>query len=159
MARHKGLPGPGVLTRKVKESAGHVENEGVQVLEEMMIEGADLMRDIIETSGTGSQWTHEYPNPPWAHGHNGRTGSIGGRVASGDMVNALDAKVSRSSKGAKGTFGWTDWREDYFVMQDRGFTHKEAHRKIKGMFALQDARSMITKLLSRELQRVVKGKR
>lgn len=97
-------------------------------------EGEKLIEDKIKTSGTGETWSRTY-----SRGGIDRSGSIGGRVWTGKMINAVNGKTSSSPNMATAQFGWTDGAEPYYLYQEYGFDHNRAQRHIRGMFALSDA--------------------
>lgn len=82
--------------------------------------GADVARDVVETSGTGYQ---------------GRRG----RVDTGIMVGAIDADSSESAGIIEGRFGWLKGTPYYLIFQEYGFRHYITGELIEGMRALREA--------------------
>ena len=89
-------------------------NTGAALVVESAAIGAEVMQQIIETTGTG-----------W----DGRLGPADGRIDSGDMVDDVSYDkvahrgASRSSgRGSRSArFGWIKNYKDYYGYQDQGF--------------------------------------
>lgn len=113
---------------KIQELEDHQE----KVAREAVEYGAELMREFINTRGTGRTWER-----PWG----GRDGSYPGRVNSETMLNAVTTRVVKDSAGrTQAHFGWLTVREDYFRYQEGGFKHNiKPNHNVKGMYALVDA--------------------
>lgn len=114
--------------------------------EESLAEGKSDMRHSIETRGTGKTWQRAW---------NGRTGSYPGRVASGDMLNAVEGKITaRRPEMIEGILGWADGSPDYFRYQNIGFRHVMAQTDVAGMRALRDASDLLRADLIERLGRI-----
>lgn len=99
--------------------------------QESLDNGKTDMQHSIETRGTGKTWQRTW---------NGRAGSYPGRVDSGDMLHAVEGKItSRHSASIEGILGWADGSPDYFRYQNIGFYHRMAQTDVAGMQALRDA--------------------
>lgn len=101
------------------------------VIESSVAEGADDMRQMIMTRGTGRTWSRPGPS--------GRQGSYPGRVDSGDMLNGVGSSFRRAGR-SEGRFGWLGGDpKGYYALQEGGFQHVSGI-DVPGMYALQDAR-------------------
>lgn len=125
--------------------------DGVEeAMEDAGIEGEELMRHLIETRGTGRQWSR-----PW--GPNGRTASTPGRDDTGKMKRAVGSRTLRKGGSAQVRFGWVSGtREDYFRYQESGFHNELVGIDVPGMYALQDARDETLNKLKDRLARLAK---
>lgn len=85
----------------------------------------------INTSGTGRTWA--YPSP------NGRAGSYGGRVDTGEMRDQFGSNVEEGAGSVEGKFGWLEGTPFYFLFQEYGFRHWITGELIEGMQALREA--------------------
>lgn len=123
--------------------------DGVEgIIRENMDEGAKLMREMIETRGTGRTWKY-----PW----NGRHGSYPGRDDTGHMKNSVSSNTTVSERGrVTGRFGWLGKREDYFGFQEGGFEHVEAGITVEGMYAMQDSADFILNQVKEDIRRTVR---
>lgn len=129
-----------------KSIMGEIED----ALEESLNEGADEMRGMIESRGTGNQWSRPGPS--------GRTGSYPGRVDSGNMLNDVESQISdRGDNYVEGWLGWKDNSPLYYRLQENGFNHRLAGRDIPGMMALRDAAEETEKILEDKLRRIGNG--
>lgn len=128
--------------KRVEETQRHVVQDAMEY-------GASLMREFIETRGTGRTWSR-----PWY----GREGSYPGRVHTGGMLNAVTTRLVVDSAGrTQGHFGWLDQREDYFRYQEGGFQHKMAGHYVEGMYAMVDSAEEAFRYLQEELDRGIRG--
>ena len=126
---------------------------------ELANEGADKMREYIETRGvygmTGRIWNRRF---------NGRDRSAPGRVDSGKMLDAVGIKIQKGANKTFSIFGWVGEFEEYFRAQEYGFS-KGGFRppiEVPGMFALRDARRYVENILPRLAKkyenRIARGK-
>jgi hypothetical protein len=105
-----------------------------KVVSDMTLEGQDMLKDMIRTRGTGKTWSRTYVK-------NGisRSASRPGRVWTGDMLDNIEEDVNVSADAVMGSFGWINTYEDYYGLQDVGFTQSRTGIEIAGMFAMADA--------------------
>jgi len=110
--------------------------------------GRDAMREAVETRGTGKTWKH-----PWR----GRSGSIPGRVDSGDMLDGVKGEVTeRTRHSVTGVVGWDDDSEAYMAFQDQGFRHVLTGEYVEGMMALRDGSELAKTSLIADLEQIVR---
>lgn len=133
-----------------------VDEAGQEALTQASERGAEYVRYLISTRGTGKQWTGDWSRFP--NGVAGRTASTPGRVATGEMLDAVDSWVSRG--GADGrtrmAFGFTRARQEYFLAQEGGFRHPITGESVEGMHAVSDAAEYIKDQLAEELPKHLK---
>lgn len=138
----------GFFTDRFEVYVDRVDNAARDALEEAVEYGEELMVDFIETRGAFKQTKRVWTSTD----RYGRRKSSPGRVASGRMVTSVKNRV-KSVKGlAIGRFGWLDDKQNYFALQEQGFTHVGITRegddgKVPGMFALRDASDLAFKKL------------
>jgi len=101
-----------------------------ELVEQIADEGQKLVYGFIETRGTGRVWARAY---------NGRDASAPGRDATGNMKNSVEQRSSSGSTAAVASFGWLDHYEEYFGLQEGGFTQDHTGIKIEAMNAIHDA--------------------
>jgi len=101
-----------------------------QLVEQIADEGQKLVRGFIETRGTGRVWRRAY---------NGRNASAPGRDATGHMKKSVKQRSSSGSTAAVASFGWLDNYEEYFGLQEGGFTQEHTSIKIEAMNAIHDS--------------------
>lgn len=92
----------------------------VDIAQDTAEEGAEMVRDRIETSGTLKSGKR-------------------GRIVTGDMLAAVRSEVTATPTLVTAEFGWLHEFRSYFGYQDAGFTHARSSEEIPGMMALQDA--------------------
>lgn len=97
-----------------------VKESIINIAQDTADEGAEMVRDRIETSGTVKSGKR-------------------GRIETGAMLAAVRSEVTVTPKVITAAFGWLNTFSDYFGFQDRGFTHYRSNEEIPGMMALQDA--------------------
>lgn len=122
------------------------------IVEDTIDESAVIMKDIIMSTGTDKMW-----KSPWRGRNSGmvRYGSTTARFDAGLMVKAVKARMKeRTSTSARGEFGWLDSQEDYYVYQDKGFTHWITGDKIPAMNALRDAATYARTTIEKRLRDV-----
>lgn len=131
-----------------------IEESNEQAMQAAMDTGAQVMKDLIETRGTGRTWSRTW----YGKSGNPRTGSYPGRVDSGDMLNAVDSWVGTGQSGrTQGRFGWINNREDYFRFQEGGFKHNITSENVEGMYAVLDAYEAAMVVYKEELNRGIRG--
>ena len=139
---------------------GKVEkhNEMVeQVFREGAALGEQIIKDRIETAGTGREWEGNWETAP--HGTAGRHSSDPGRDASGEMKSAVHSWYSTGKDGkSRMAFGWTNpsQRKEYFLFQEGGFDHAITGEHIEGMYAVSDAAQFVFDYVHEELDRRMK---
>lgn len=92
----------------------------IEIAQDTADEGAEMVRDRIETSGTVKSGKR-------------------GRIETGAMLAAVRSEVTVTPTVITAAFGWLNTFSDYFGYQDRGFIHYRSGEEIPGMMALQDA--------------------
>jgi hypothetical protein len=98
-------------------------DQAEKIMEDVTKEGADLMRQYIETRGTP------------------KSGKAG-RIESAEMLNAVQSAVHRNPKSVRGEFGWGvsgGPHEKYFDYQENGFRHWRSGENVPPMHAQLDA--------------------
>jgi len=101
-----------------------------ELVEQIADEGQKLVYSFIETRGTGRVWARAY---------NGRDASAPGRVASGQMRGDVEQRSSSGKGAAIASFGWLDNYEEYYGLQEGGFTQDRTGIEIEAMNAIHDA--------------------
>lgn len=119
-----------------------------EAVQDAVIEGEKLVKERIETSGLGVEWKRS---------HNGRTMSSPGRVDTRQMLDSVESDFKVEGNGAVGRFGWLTTFERYFGLQEGGFFHKQANRKIRGMYAMQDAADQVMETLEQRIDGILRG--
>lgn len=100
------------------------------IMDDVMTEAAAKMRDFIASRGLENS-------------------EGAGRIKSGQMLNAVDARVSSGGDVIEGTFGWLESGEIYFLAQEEGAVLWNGG-VIMPMLALHDAGQWaITEFISR----------
>ena len=120
--------------------------------------GEEVIKDNIQNRQTGKMWAGDHSSRP--HGHPSRAGSYDGRVASGNMVNAVGHWVSEMGKDGKARMavGWTNpaSREPYFMFQELGgFQESRPWAGVEGMFAVQDGVAETFDVMNHEIRKVL----
>lgn len=114
-----------------------IEKVAEVAVEETIVESAKQMKTMIRTRGTNRQWSGYYIGRSGVpRNHSGR-----GRVDSGNMVDSVRSQYVLDRPNIKtGEFGWIDGDpEDYFLKQEKGFTHQLTGQFIEPMNALRDS--------------------
>lgn len=120
-----------------------------QIVQEAAEDGKRIMREKIETSGLGVEWSRADKY--------GRTSSSPGRVASGKMRDAIDSEYKRDGDSAEARIGWLNEFEDYFGYQEGGFYHVNANRAIRGMNIMEETADELLEDIERKLNGVFRG--
>lgn len=142
-----------------------------QIMEELTLEaaqeGAEKMRELVETKGTGEQWTKPLRAKEKPPRGNLKDYSEPGRVNTGNMRDLIRARVQRGEKQVQAAFGWIDpldANDKYILAQEYGFSAGgfRPPKSIAGMFARRDARlyvqtQVIPRLLRKYTKRLLKG--
>lgn len=127
-------------------------NEELETEAEAVAEfGQELVREAIETRGTGRVWKRTYYKNGVSRG-----ASLPGRVWTGKMRDSVKNKVNASGTEIVASYGWIDNYEDYFGQQEAGFTH-ETGVKVPGMFAMADSVEPVRKRVIEGLRRIARG--
>lgn len=105
--------------------------------------GEMIMKDNIETGGTGEHWRGNHDGRPHQR-LTGRQESSPGRVASGAMLSAVGSWVSPSGKDNKARMGvgFTNSNKtpEYARFQERGGVQgSPPFLYVEGMFAIENA--------------------
>jgi hypothetical protein len=112
-------------------------------------ESAFLMRETIMTTGTNKDWGKSWPSR--AQGRKSSSGPA--RFDTGEMRDSVDSQIIRSSRRiVSGEFGWLRNQQDYFIYQDKGFTHFGG-AVIPAMNALRDAFTYAVTTIDSELKK------
>lgn len=127
------------------------------VAEQVAEEGQEMLQGMIQDPARGT-------NRTWKRSYNGRKGGFHGRVADGQMLADIDEDVVRfGSDAVVASFGWIHHYQDYYGMQDVGFTHEYAKEEdgsdivIKGMFIMRDAEDLMVKRASDLIKRSIRA--
>lgn len=112
------------LETRLRAMEKGLEADSVRIVDKAINRGADLMRQYIQTRGTG------FEDRP-------------GRVDEGYMLGDVAAsEVIKDRKGVRGKFGWGvtgSPAQDYYVYQENGFRHWRSGKDVPPMHALLDA--------------------
>lgn len=139
---------PGAMGAWYRSKMAKVQDGIDEAMEDAGQMGEDLMKEYIQTRGTGRIWA--YPR-------NGRDGSYPGRVDSGKMLRAVGHRTLNRGGSKQLRIGWVSGtREDYFWLQDEGFEHPNG-MTIEGMNSLQDATEAALNDLMVNLRREVRN--
>lgn len=125
-----------------------------EAMSDVVTHGAERMKEMIETRGTGKKWVADWSN--WPHGKSGRDGSYPGRVASGQMRDDVKDNVEVGARKVSGAFGWVDGTETYYLAQELGFHHAITGSHVDGMHALRDAAEEADEMFYDEIGNAVK---
>lgn len=135
-----------MLNGKIDKAGSTIQ----ETVEEAIQAGAFLMQETIMTKGTNKQWSGFWPSR--AQGRKDR--STTARFDTGEMRDSVQSRLLVSTKRrASGEFGWLTNQEDYFVYQDKGFTHRNG-QIIPAMNALRDARSYAISVVKQRMKRM-----
>lgn len=138
----------GDLVRWYRSKMTRVEEGVDEAMDDAGQFGEDLMKQYIETRGTGRVWSRPSAS--------GRDRSTPGRVDSGKMRDAVGHRKTTQGGSRQLRIGWVSGtREDYFQFQETGFTHVSGV-PVEGMHALQDATDAALTQLMQDLRRNVK---
>lgn len=145
---YEGRGGKDVV-RWFRQKMERIEAGNADAIENSVEYGATVMKGLIETRGTGRQWTRPDSFGRWS--------SSPGRVASGTMRDSVASSFNKTAKGnAVGRFGWLKNREDYFRYQEGGFEHPSGIT-VEGMYAMTDAYEEMRQKLEAEIGRNLRG--
>lgn len=130
----------------------HIEDVSVEAVDQATDDGVTIMKELIETRGTGKTWSST-----WFGGD--RTASMPGRVDTGHMRDSVTKNpVKVSGKGnIYGGFGWLHHRDDYFAYQEGGFEHWRTGEYVEGMYAMVDAAELAFGQLQDHLRKGING--
>ena len=155
-----------INTSPLEKAFQQMGRDAPRVMEELVLEaaqeGAEKMKEFVETRGTEEQWTKPLrakENP--ARGSY-KDYSYPGRVNTGNMRDLIRARVQRGPKQVQAAFGWLDPfspEDRYIEAQDNGFTKGgfRPDKTVRGMFARRDARLYVqTKVLPRLVRKYTK---
>ena len=143
---------PGALLADFGKVVAATEEGAQRVIKDGADRGADNMREMIASRGTGNNWSGDFGSFP--NGYPGRTASKPGRVASGTM---LDAVGSEMIDKATSQFGWTKEQIEYFLYQEYGWSnHNLTGNPVEGMFALQDSFDEVKAWVDTEMRKMLK---
>lgn len=128
-----------------------IDRVAEQVVEEAVEYGADAVREIIQSSGTGNSWDESWDS--FSHATVGRYSSAPGRVASGLMGQSVGDTVDTvPGQIVVGSFGWLgESVPDYFLAQEGGFTHNITGQQVEGMYAIADGGDLAYNYLDNRL--------
>jgi hypothetical protein len=156
-------------------SLDKVDKSSIAAMQDLQIEaakaGANKMKEIIETRGTGRVWSRdmrakEFPAPGVG---NLRSSSSPGRVNTGKMRDAIRYRLEVGTSRIISAFGWINKPSEqdakYFRAQEYGFEAGGFRKDIpvQGMFAQRDARlyvvqQVLPRLYSKYKNRIAGGK-
>lgn len=106
-----------------------------EVITDVMDEAVDMMKETIDTTPSGL-----VPGKP-------------DRNYSGDMREAMNAApVVRSATKVSGKWGWTKRKEDYFLLQDYGYS------RVPPMHALLNSFVWAREELKQQIDQLVRSK-
>src|SRR5690625_639786 len=101
---------PERVAARIRGIAKELEGGIVNVVEDATKEGAEAMQEAIEQD-TQTMWV----------GH-GPYAEIG-RQDYGGFRKDIKHDVKEYKTSARGTYGWTQNKEDYYIYQEHGFRH------------------------------------
>ena len=116
-------------------------------------------QDTVENSGTAREWSGPFRDRDGTI----RYGTGSSRVASGNMLNALDYRIVRG-KNVGLDVGWIRIWEEYFGAQDKGFSapgYRRERQAVAGMGVIAHLKTFmrdeVDKALDRAGRRIVDG--
>lgn len=125
------------LYQWVEDKLDRLTEAGKDAIREGAKEGEALTKEHIQTRGTAKSGKQ-------------------GRIETGRMLNAVTSRVEKDTDTEiEAAFGWLDDRENYFALQERGFTHVSGVT-VEGMFALSDAGEEVARQITRKIGSAVK---
>lgn len=125
------------LYQWVEDKLDHLTEAGKDAIREGAKEGEALTKEHIQTRGTAKSGKQ-------------------GRIETGRMLNAVTSRVEKDTDTEiEAAFGWLDDRENYFALQEGGFTHVSGVT-VEGMFALSDAGEEVARKITRKIGSAVK---
>lgn len=92
---------PGDLLDWSEEIRKRILTEVQAAMDDVVVEAAAKMREFISTRGLENS-------------------AGAGRIQTGNMLNAVDSKVTVGGETIEGTFGWLEGGEIYFLAQEEG---------------------------------------
>lgn len=122
-------------------------------LEDVGADGLLEAQSIVESSGTGSEWSGPFRDRDGTI----RSGPGQGRIASGKMLRALEYRIYRG-KNVGLDVGWLHIWEEYFGAQDEGFEAGgyRANKKIQGMGVIAHMRTYLRDRVDTAIDRGVR---
>lgn len=146
------------ISKRVDGLEGSTRDSMRAVIADSVKTGELTMADAIQTRGTGRTWKPGWSTSTLPNAFYGRTGSIPGRVATGEMRDLVTSSVDADSKfRVRGRFGWLRGMQAYFDLQDEGFVHSLTGQRIEGMHARRDAMEMAELEFQQGAERVAKA--
>ena len=140
------------LTKWFRRVVNEIDDAVADAVDDAVEYGASTMKELIGVQGTGNSWDESWDR--LENSYPGRYQSAPGRIASGDMVDAVTFESgSTGSHTYEGEFGWVGDAKPYWLSQEHGFTHNFTGGKIEGMYALADAADLAMKELDEALDR------
>lgn len=142
-----------------------------RVMEELVLEaareGADKMKEFVETRGTEEQWSKPLRAKQKPLRGRLKDYSYPGRVNTGNMRDLIRARAQRGDKQVQSAFGWLDPLgpdDQYILAQEGGFVKGgfRPDQEVKGMFARRDARlyvqqQVLPRLVRKYTKRFLRG--
>jgi hypothetical protein len=123
------------------------------VVDEAVTDGAVVMREIIMSTGTNKDWGSSWPSRAFGR----KSSSTEARYDTGEMLNSVkSAMLEVSPRKSSGVFGWLNNQQDYFIYQDKGFTHWISGDKIPAMNALREGYSHAISIVEKRLKEIFK---
>ena len=155
----------------IENAFSQLSNNAPQIAEDLALEaareGAEKMKEIVETSGTGQGWSREFYAKNKPQRGNLKDYSEPGRVNTGNMRDLIRARLERGGERTIAAFGWIDAlssEDQYIRAQEYGFSAGgfRPDQTISGMFARRDARlyvqqRVIPRLIKKYTKRLLRG--
>lgn len=133
-------------------SMSEMSSMAERIVEDAIVDGADVMRNNIMTRGTDKQWGGFWPSR--AQGR--KDHSTSARFDTGEMRDSVESEMLiRSRARVVGQFGWLKNQQEYFQYQEKGFNHRNG-QVIPAMNALRDAFTYATNKVESELRKAFK---
>lgn len=127
------------IQKSIDAKMRRAENEGDLIVTKGAETGAERMRDFIMSTGTG--WVGK-----------GARAIPEGRIDTGEMHDAVAVRKERKGHAE---FGWVVDYEEYFGLQEKGFTQPSGH-KVPPMHAFLNATMWTQEEVSEKLSRMVR---
>lgn len=157
--------------KNIENAFAQLSSNAPQIAEDIALEaareGANKMKELVETRGTGEGWSREFRAKEKPRRGNLKDYSDPGRVNTGNMRDLIRARLERGGVRTIAAFGWIDPLADqdqYIRAQEYGFTKGgfRPDQSVEGMFARRDARFYVQKqvlprLISKYTKRLLRG--
>lgn len=157
--------------KSIEKAFSQLSDNAPQIAQDLALEaareGAEKMKEFVDTRGTGEGWSREFYAKNKPRRGNLKDYSEPGRVNTGNMRDLIRARLERGGERTIAAFGWIDpldADDQYIRAQEYGFV-KGGFRppmQVEGMFARRDARlyveqQVIPRLIRKYTKRLLRG--